>query len=327
MKDSVRSAPLPGTPGFGIGVDGGGTKTELILCDARGTVVARHTAPGCNPSHAGPEQARATLDAALAALTASHAGPVTRCHLFMAGAPEFWRDYAARLTGCGQVTSGTDALPVLELATGGDPGLVLHSGTGSFIAARAPDGTVHSAGGLGWKLGDPGSGFDLGRRGAARALLELQGWAPPSGLGAALLAHTGLTTAADASRFFYSDPAANARLAAFAPVVLDLAEAGQAPARAILESSLGDLAGQAELVLGKLFPDAPAGGPPPPSKIENPKSKICLGVSGPILNRPFVAALLRELIATRPWPVTLHFISEPPIEGVRRLLAKSRATE
>ena len=34
---------------FKIGVDGGGTKTELILVDPAGAGVATHIAPGCNP--------------------------------------------------------------------------------------------------------------------------------------------------------------------------------------------------------------------------------------------------------------------------------------
>ena len=34
--------------------------------------------------------------------------------------------------------------------------------TGSFVAARGPDGGHHYAGGLGWRLGDPGSSHDLG---------------------------------------------------------------------------------------------------------------------------------------------------------------------
>ena len=44
-----------------IGVDGGGTKTELILVDSAGTIVASHLAPGCNPSQCGPEKARTIL--------------------------------------------------------------------------------------------------------------------------------------------------------------------------------------------------------------------------------------------------------------------------
>ena len=48
-------------------MDGGGTKTELILVDAAGEIVARHLAPGCNPSQTGPENARTILTEALAA--------------------------------------------------------------------------------------------------------------------------------------------------------------------------------------------------------------------------------------------------------------------
>ena len=50
---------------YRIGVDGGGTKTECILIDASGEIVARHLAPGCNPSVVGPEQARLIITDAL----------------------------------------------------------------------------------------------------------------------------------------------------------------------------------------------------------------------------------------------------------------------
>jgi len=53
---------------FKIGVDGGGTKTECILVDLSGAIVARELAPGCNPSQVGPEQARAIVTIALTAL-------------------------------------------------------------------------------------------------------------------------------------------------------------------------------------------------------------------------------------------------------------------
>ena len=217
-----------------IGVDGGGTKTECILVDAGGTIVARHLAPGCNPSQAGPDRARAILVEALDRLLKLTPAKREQLHvtatlLCMAGNRLFWTETAAALQGFGVVTAVNDSLPVLELATNGAPGLVLHAGTGSFVAARAPDGTIHYAGGLGWKLGDAGSGFDLGRRGIAQAMLELQGWAPPSDLGAMLKAHTGLADAAAISRFLYTDPDANARITAFAPRVVELAAQGCAP--------------------------------------------------------------------------------------------------
>lgn len=137
-----------------IGIDGGGTKTELILVDDEGTVVARHVAGGCNPNVVGADQARAILDEAIDALLTTVEGPgadlpVQHTLLCMAGAPAFWRDVAAGLQGLGRVETYDDSRPVLELATSGGPGLVLHGGTGSFVAARGNDGAVHYAGGLG----------------------------------------------------------------------------------------------------------------------------------------------------------------------------------
>ena len=127
--------------------------------------------------------------------------------------------------------------PVLELATQGRPGLVLHGGTGSFVAARGPDGAVHYAGGLGWRFGDAGSGYDLGRRAISRGLLELQGWAPPTPLGTAVRNHTQLGVAVDAAgvtKFFYQHADPNRQIAGLAPAVLRFAEEGDSVARGIV---------------------------------------------------------------------------------------------
>ena len=298
-----------------IGVDGGGTKTELILIDAAGKTLAGHIGPGCNPSQVGPDQARTLLTEALAALRARHPdGTVEQTLICTAGSPPFWREFAATLAGYGRVTTVDDSRPVLELATDGQPGLVLHAGTGSFVAARAPDGAIHYAGGLGWKFGDPGSGFDLGRRGLGLALLELQaargGTAPLSPLATALCAHTGLADYPANSRLFYSDPGANALIAGFAPRVLELAAADCGPAQQVVADSITDLARQADTVIHRLFPRTAA--------------KLPCGVSGKILNSPPAVFALRSLAGKLNWPVELRFIDTAPIEGVRRLLLAGR---
>ena len=124
---------------YKIGVDGGGSKTECILVDAAGAIVTRHLAPGSNPSIVGPEQAKLVITDALCALLGTHAVNIDETMLFMAGNRPFWQEFVAGLTGFGRVTTADDSLPVLELATDGEPGLVLHSGTGSFVAARDAD--------------------------------------------------------------------------------------------------------------------------------------------------------------------------------------------
>lgn len=301
------------TPSYRIGVDGGGTKTDLILVDASGTIVARHTAPGCNPSHLGGIAARTALQDALAALRTRAAAPlleerVTHTLLCMAGSTAFWSGVGLELKHCGRVTALPDAAPVLQLATDGGPGLVLHAGTGSLIAARAPDGQVHYAGGLGWRLGDPGSALDLARRGATTALLELQGWLPATALRDALIEHTGLQEASAITRFLHADQDATHRLARFAPRVTALAAAGCAPAQAALTATLTDLVDLGRAVAARLFGDAVA---------------PC-GVTGALLNSPPAATLLRELAAARGWRVDFRFLTLPPVEGVRRLLLALR---
>lgn len=306
------------TNSYKVGVDGGGTKTELILVDAAGEIVARHLAPGCNPSQIGPEKARGILTGGLAALLAESQidlskSKITATQLYMAGSPAFWREVADSLADFGRVTSAPDSAPVLELATGGGPGIVLHAGTGSFIVSRSPDGGVHYTGGLGWKFGDPGSGFDLGRRALALALLELQARTPladvrPTPLAEALCNHTGLLDYAANSRFFYNDASANARIAAFAPQVIALAEQDCGPAQQVLADSITELARLADGVIHRYFPKSP--------------QKIPCGVSGRILNSVPGAYALRSLAGKLDWPVELNFITTPPIEGVRRLLLK-----
>lgn len=296
---------------FRIGVDGGGTKTECILVDKQGAVAARHLAPGCNPSLVGGESARAILLDALNALLAGFQSPVVeRVLLCMAGSQTFWQETADALTSYGRVETASDSLPVIELATRGGPGLALHAGTGSFVTARAPDGSVHYAGGLGWRFGDPGSGYDLGRRGIARALLELQGWATSTTLAAELCKHTGLGDYTANSRFFYRDPEANATIAAFAAQVVELAEQDCAPASEIIAASLAGFAGPVGAVLRRHFPDATVTAPVPS------------GVSGTLLNRRPCWSALHTLATAQSWPVQLQPVTDRPIEGIRRLVQK-----
>jgi N-acetylglucosamine kinase-like BadF-type ATPase len=291
-----------------IGVDGGGTKTELILVDDAGAVLARHLAPGCNPNIVGPLAARQILVDSLVTLLdetkiESPKSKISTTLLCMAGAPAFWQEFAASLTDFGQVAAVDDSRPVLELATGGRPGLVLHGGTGSFVAARAPDGAIHYAGGLGWRFGDPGSGYDLGRRAISRGLLELQGWAPPSRLGTILRDHTQLADAPAITRFFYQHAEANRQIAALAPTVLHLVTEGDPTAHQLVIESAGELLDLAVRVATKLFPATPL-------------DAIPAGLSGPILTHPSVVAAL-----TPRSPLPLAPLSAPPIEGVRLLLA------
>ena len=53
------------------------------------------------------------------------------------------------------------------------------------------------------------------------------------------------------------------------------------------------------------------------------RSPIPCGVSGKLLNHPLALDTLQTLKVTHAWPVQLQRITEPPIEGVRRLLRQT----
>jgi glucosamine kinase len=291
-----------------IGIDGGGTKTECIMIDARGRVVARHTAPGCNPNITGPDRARDVLRAALRGLAIGQSPPViARTLLCMAGHRAFWQEAATVLAQekiYGPVDTVDDSLPVLELATDGGPGLVLHAGTGSFVAARDKAGKIHYAGGLGWRLGDPGSGYELGRLAIVHALIELQGWSTPTRLTKIVRDATQLADAGSITRYFYQHPEPNQQIAALAPAVLHLATEGDPAAHQLILDACQPLLDLAQQVAPKLFPDVPT-------------NQLRAGLSGPILTHPTVVTAL----ASRS-PLPFFAITERPIEGVRRLLMK-----
>ena len=323
-SSSASSSP---PTGYRIGVDGGGTKTELILVDDRGEIIARHLAPGTNPSIAGPQRAREILEEALRTLLGTSPmslGPscdsaISSTLLCMAGSPSFWQETASTLTASGlplptshsalpplgAVTATDDSLPVLELATDGRPGLVLHGGTGSFIAARDPSGKTHYAGGLGWRFGDEGSGHELGRLAIARALLELQGWSPGTSLARLIRTHTGQSDAPAVTRWFYQHAEPNRQIAALALAVLDLAEHGDEHAAHIVHEACLPLLMLAENVAARLFPVSQL-------------AHLPAGLSGPILTHPFVQSFLRARTVLPLAPVTAA-----PIEGVRRLLLRA----
>ena len=302
-----------------IGVDGGGSKTALVLVDGHDAPLARQLAPGCNPSVAGPVAARHILLEALTRLAAAsppHAR-VTHTLLCMAGSRAFWHETAATLPPeFGQVLTTDDSRPVLELATGGRPGLVLHGGTGSFVAALAPrresdtadmfhpDLAPHYAGGFGWRFGDPGSGYDLGSRAISRGLLELQGAAVSTRIGTLLSDRFPGQPAAAITRHLYTIDQPNPEIAGFAPAVLHLAVEGDETARQLVHASARPLLDIAIQFATRLFPDTAL-------------DTIPAGVSGPILTNP---SMLRGWQNPSPPPVTA--VDTLPIDGVRRLLGQ-----
>jgi N-acetylglucosamine kinase-like BadF-type ATPase len=158
--------------GYSLGFDGGGTKTECVVLDARGKVVGEGRGGPSNPMRAGYEQSfHALSEAAAEALknASLRTGSISGVCAGLAGAGQ--RSVVRRmLVFLAQEFPGAVAQVVadyeiaLEAAAGTGPGVVVIAGTGSAAYGRNARGETAHAGGYGPWVGDEGSAFEIGRR-------------------------------------------------------------------------------------------------------------------------------------------------------------------
>jgi glucosamine kinase len=131
------------------------------------------------------------------------------------------------------------------------------AGTGVVVLGVAPDGSASRADGLGYLLGDDGSGFAIGRAGIRAALRAREGRGPDTALLAAATSFfDGLDDLADR---VYRSATPVRDLAAFAPQVAEVARAGDEVARAIWHEAVEHLVRSTAAVVHRTFPDATPG--------------------------------------------------------------------
>ena len=224
--------------GHVLGLDGGGTKTDVVVADHNGTVIARLHGEGLDPTQG--EHWEAML-----AATAEQAGPVKAAvlglpfHSEIAAVSARQSAIAARLFGVDSCVVN-DVAVAFEGAFAGGDGVLLLAGTGSMAWSRGPLG-VHRVGGWGDAFGDEGSAYWIGREALARISQELDGRSPTSGFATVLLGRMGIA-AGDLIGWTYRVKNPRTGIAGLAATVSDLAQGGSAEAVAIMAAASDCLA-------------------------------------------------------------------------------------
>lgn len=171
-------------PHYG-GIDGGGSHSNLIVCNADGRIVANVTGPSTNHWQIGIlECARRIAD--MVAEAKQSAGLADDVPL---------RTLGLSLSGCGTESVNTQlemelrksfanvadsyvvCVDTLGSVAASSPigGLVLIAGTGSNAMLRNPDGRTYDCGGWGYLLGDEGSAFWIAHRAVKTVIDHLDG--------------------------------------------------------------------------------------------------------------------------------------------------------
>ena len=237
---------MSGSPTI-IGVDGGGSKTQIAVADQSGRIVRMARGAGINPmdnrgwrqsleAQLRPFAGEPGLSGIAAALPAF--GEVA------AISAEQQQVVAEVFGGLPQrVLNDVDAAHLGAFA--GGPGILILSGTGSMAWARDAAGTPFRVGGWGDLIGDEGSSHWIGMRVLGLVSQSLDGRAEPTGLVEAVFDHLGLDrndpmNALEGWVAHLGHP--RAEIASLAPLATRLAEAGDAGAAGIIDSSAAELA-------------------------------------------------------------------------------------
>lgn len=314
-----------------IGGDCGGTSTRVVVATLDGDVVGRGRGGAGNPVARPPAEAAAALAGAVReALGDLDPGRVVGAVVGVAGygrlaLPEVTSTYAAAWAATGvrcPLTAVGDAVVAFAAGSTAPSGSVLIAGTGA-IACRITDWRVTDrADGLGWLLGDEGSGFWFGVAAArltARTLHAtgageparfprhdlpatpgVAGGGSSGGGGDLVRAVHAAVGGADADAFvsaFYA--LARDKVAALAPLVFAAAEAGDPAASSIVAEGADRLA-------ATLLSLPPSGGP--------------VVLAGGLLTAvPTLRAAVEARLPTSPPPTTP---TTPPSHAAARLAAK-----
>jgi N-acetylglucosamine kinase-like BadF-type ATPase len=312
--------------GLLLAVDGGGTKTQALVTDLQGKVLARGLGPGSNVHNVGFEQSCKAVTTAIegallqvVGLRSARAGqswrgaPIAAACFGLAGvdAPE---DEAEIARWVRQQTIAERFVVVNDgelVLAGGTPdgwGVALISGTGSVCLGRASDGRAVRVGGWGPLLSDEGSGYEIATQALRAVTRSVDGREQAPGLVSAVLRHWSLRDPSALIRFVHAPTATAAEIAGLAPVVMEQAQRGDAVAKGILQKAAVELARQVTTVIERL-------------KLSRPP----LALAGGMLRGALREAVVREVGAAI---VSVTYVADPPLGAVvlaRRLLAAKPA--
>jgi glucosamine kinase len=238
-----------------VAVDAGGTSTRAVVIHPTGQCLGYAVAGSGNPTAVGAETAAGSVAEGIMGAMRRAGVPSTRVRLVvlaMAGArsTSVAAEMRRRLAGIGlgaPLVFESDLLATYFSGTYQPDGYAVVAGTGAG-AIRVEEGRqVAVADGLGWLLGDEGSGFWIGQRVVRAALADLDGRGPSTALMPLVLARLGVPQPSDGGdrtsitavvRALYAGPPV--RLADYAGLVFEVD--GDATADRILDDAAAALA-------------------------------------------------------------------------------------
>jgi glucosamine kinase len=249
------------------GVDGGGTKTRVILADGDGNHLADVTGAGSAMAPGRADHSSEVIHSLIRQALTEAGVDEQRLKVLVAGVAGVGRESETRallasledLEIAESVVVQGDGEIALTDAFGPGAGIILISGTGSIAYGRSPSRVLARCGGWGPAFGDEGSGAWIGRKALAIVASAADGREPPTALTGAVL--TAAQVNEPAQLIPWGIAAKPSELAALAPVVFNAASAGDMRANALVGLAVEELVLHVRALALKLFGDERAAVP------------------------------------------------------------------
>jgi glucosamine kinase len=287
-----------------LGIDIGGTATRAVVTTLGGTRAGFGRAGAANPVTVPAAEVAANLTTALAAALSTV--DATRIGAAVAGAAGASRPAVLQAAfdtlgvRCPLRVVG-DVVVAFAAGTDEPAGSVLVSGTGA-IAAEIRDGRIaRIADGLGWLLGDLGSGFWIGRAAAAATARALYRSDPPGPLVRLVTEAVGEGAADPFVTAVHDRPPRE--LAALAPLVTTAAADGDPVALSIMDEAADHLCRTI-------------------SAVREPGDRTPIVLAGGVLRHCLPLRVTVHGRVTAAWPDAPVLIAGPGEEGAARLAAR-----
>ncbi len=287
-----------------LGVDGGGTKTHIVLMKHSGEIVCEGLAGPSNPLRVGVETAVGNIIKAVNDACDEGAvsrGDIVAATLGLAGVRradlrQRVRERFMKSLGVANVVVVTDAEIALYATTRGKPGLVVIAGTGSICLGKNAEGKIAISGGWGPLAGDEGGGVGIAQTALHSVAKASDGRGTATSLSDRAAEYFRASGPENLIVAIYSPQVDNTRIAGFAKFVVEAAQDGDAVATGILKDAGYELGLAARAVILKLG---------------LAKTKVPIGCVGSVFNAGEM--LTRDMIDTIRKVAPQAFLTKPDV--------------
>jgi N-acetylglucosamine kinase-like BadF-type ATPase len=243
-----------------LGVDGGGTKTQIALMNEDREVRCEGNAGPSNPLRVGVETAVTNIAKAINEACDRDGvsrGDIAAATLGLAGVrradlTRSVRESFIKRLGIRKVEVVTDAEIALYATTQGKPGLVVIAGTGSVCLGKNENGEMAISGGWGPLAGDEGGGVGIAQQALHNIAKASDGRGAPTLLSQRASEYFRASGPENLIVAIYSPQVDNSRIAGFARLVVETAQDGDQIAVEILKDAGYELGLAACAVIEKL---------------------------------------------------------------------------